>query len=381
MTYASTATPKAQLLIVDDEAAQMTALCDTLEDSGYQTTGVTSANDALQLLRERSFDLLLTDLVMPEMSGIALLRQAQDIDRDLLGIVMTGNAAIDTAIEAMQAGALDYVLKPFKLSVILPVLARALNVRRLRIEIAQLQQRLREHVAELEAANKELESFSYSVSHDLRAPLRAINSYSSILMEDYAAQIPPEARHLLTKVTDNAHRMGELIEHLLHFSRLSRQALTRQPVDIELLVTQTLDELRKENGHRQIDVRVEPLPKAIGDPILLRQVFINLLSNAFKFTRQRTPAVIEVGCQRQNDENVYFVRDNGAGFDMQYAGQLFGVFQRLHSHSEFEGTGIGLSLVQRIVQRHGGRIWAEAQLDKGATFYFSLPIEPAQLAS
>jgi hypothetical protein len=350
----------------------MNALCETLADAGYAATGFTSANKALALLQEQRFDLVLTDLLMPEMDGISLLRAAQAIDPDLLGIVMTGHAAIDTAIEAMKAGALDYVLKPFRLSVILPVLARALNVRRMRIEIAQLQQRLREHVSELEAANKELESFSYSVSHDLRAPLRAISSYSTMLVEDFATQIPSEAQHLLTKVTDNAHRMGALIEHLLHFSQLSRQALARQSVDLSVMVREIVDELCKESGSRSIDVRTGDLPTVIGDAVLLRQVFVNLLSNSFKFTRNKTRALIEVGCRHQAAETIYFVRDNGAGFDMQYAGKLFGVFQRLHGNAEFEGTGIGLSLVQRIIQRHGGRIWAEAAPGKGAIFEFTL---------
>lgn len=363
----------ARLLIVDDEATQMTALCDTLEDAGFTTTGFTSATEALQRLREEQFDLILADLVMPQIDGITLLREAQAVDPHLLGIVMTGHGAIDTAIAAMQAGALDYVLKPFKLSVILPVISRALDVRRMRIEIEQLQQRLREHVAELEVANKELESFSYSVSHDLRAPLRAINSYSSILVEDYAAQIPLGAQQLLAKVTDNAHRMGELIEHLLHFSQLGRQVFNKHVVNVSQLVADILEELRKEASGRSIELRVADLPDVIGDTVLLRQVFINLLSNAFKFTRHKTTAKIEVGYRRVGPEVIYFVRDNGAGFDMQFVGKLFGVFQRLHNASEFEGTGIGLSLAQRIIQRHGGQIWAEAVVGKGATFHFSLP--------
>jgi len=366
------AAPLARLLIVDDEAAQMNALCETLADAGYATIGFTSATKALALLREESFDLVLTDLLMPDIDGITLLREAQAIDPDLLGIVMTGHAAIDTAIEAMKAGALDYVLKPFRLSVILPVLARALNVRRMRIEIAQLQQRLREHVNELEAANKELESFSYSVSHDLRAPLRAISSYSTMLVQDFATQIPSEAQQLLGKVTDNAHRMGELIEHLLHFAQLSRQALARQPVDLSVLVRETVEELCKEAGSRAVDVRIGALPTVVGDAVLLRQVFVNLLSNSFKFTRNKARALIEVSSRQQNNETIFFVRDNGAGFNMQYANKLFGVFQRLHGNAEFEGTGIGLSLVQRIIQRHGGRIWAEASPGNGALFEFTL---------
>lgn len=367
-------TPIAHMLVVDDDPAHMTALYRTLEDAGYDVTAFSSAGQALGALEmHKTFDLILTDLRMPGMDGITFLRAAQEIDPNLVGIVMTGHGAIDTAIEAMKAGALDYVLKPFKLSTITPVLNRALEVRRLRLEIAQLQQRVREHVVELEAANKELETFSYSVSHDLRAPLRAINGFSSILMENYAAQLPGEARQLIDKIMSSAERMGQLIEQLLKFSRLSRQALSKRRVRIEELVQEVLDDVYKEQPDRRAEVRVGELPDTLGDPVLLRQVFFNLLSNAFKFTRKKQHAVIEVDSEQRGDERVYFVRDNGAGFDMQQAGNLFRVFSRLHSANEFEGTGVGLSLVQRIVQRHGGRIWAESAVDQGATFYLTLP--------
>ena len=366
-------TPLAKLLIVDDEAAQMKALCNTLENEGYATTGFTFAKDALSELRSQPFDLVLTDLMMPEMDGIALLRAAREIDSNVVGIVMTGHGAIDTAVEAMKAGALDYILKPFKLSGILPVLSRALGVRRLRMENEELQRRVRERTTELEAANKELEAFSYSISHDLRAPLRSVGAFSSILLQEHSSRMPAEARRLLDIVTTSARRMEQLIEDLLRFSRLSRQPLSKQPVDIPALVQATLQELRQQENDRQINVTVGELPNCVGDQSLLKQVFVNLLSNAFKFTRQREKASVEVGCQRQEGETVYFVRDNGAGFDARYAEKLFGVFQRLHSAEQFEGTGVGLSIVQRIVQRHGGRIWAEGKVDEGATFYFTLP--------
>lgn len=365
--------PIARLLIVDDEAPQMTALCNTLEDADYSVTGFTSAGNSLAALREQRFDLLLTDLMMPEMDGIALLRAAQEIDRDLVGIVMTGHGTIDTAIEAMKAGALDYIIKPFKLSVILPVISRALAMRRLRLENAALERHVRERTAELEAANKELEAFSYSVSHDLRAPLRAVGAFSSILLEEFSAQMPAEAQRLLNTVTTNARRMEQLIEDLLHFSRLSRQPLSQRPVNIPALVREVLEELHKDHGDRDIEIEMGDLPDCVGDPALLRQVFVNLLSNAFKYTQGKDKTMVEVGCRQQAGEKVYFVRDNGAGFDMRYAGKLFGVFQRLHSAEQFEGTGVGLSIVQRIIQRHGGRIWAEADVDKGATFHFNLP--------
>src|SRR5437762_2576187 len=305
-------TPLAKLLIVDDEAAQMKALCNTLEDEGYATTGFTFAKEALSELRSQPFDLVLTDLMMPEMDGISLLRAAHEIDSNVVGIVMTGHGAIDTAVEAMKAGALDYILKPFKLSGILPVLSRALGVRRLRMENEELQQRVRERTSELEAANKELEAFSYSISHDLRAPLRGIGAFSTILLQEHSSQMPAEARRLLDIVTTSARRMEQLIEDLLRFSKLSRQPLSKQPVNIPALVRVTLEELRQQEGDRHIDVKVGEMPNCVGDQSLLKQVFVNLLSNAFKFTRQREKAIVKIGCQQQEGETVYFVRDNGA---------------------------------------------------------------------
>lgn len=368
--------PKPQLLIVDDDQAHMTALRHTLEDAGYGVDAFGSAIEALEALNtnDKNYDLVLTDLRMPEMDGISFLRAAQEIEPNLVCIVMTGHGAIETAIEAMKAGALDYILKPFKLSTITPVLNRALEVRRLRQEISQLQQRVHEHIVELEVANKELEAFSYSVSHDLRAPLRAISGFSNLLVENYAPALPTEGRQLLNRIMQNTERMGELIEHLMRFARLSRQPVSKRPVNIAALVREILEELNKEQP-RAVEVRVDELPGAKGDLVLLRQVYANLLSNAFKFTRNVAQPVVHVGGERQGKENLYFVRDNGAGFDMQYADNLFRVFHRLHSAQEFEGTGVGLSLVQRIIQRHGGRIWAEAAVDNGATFYFTLPAQ------
>jgi two-component system sensor histidine kinase/response regulator len=363
----------ARIIIVDDEAAQMKALCDTLRDQSYVTTGFASAKAALAELRNQKFDLILTDLMMPEMDGITLLRSALETDPNLIGIIMTGEGTISSAVEAMKTGALDYILKPFKLSAILPVLSRALAIRRLRLRNAELEQRVRERTAELEAANRDLESFCSSVSHDLRAPLRHIDGFSNLLIENYASQMPDEAQRLLKFVSSSALRMGQLIDDLLHFSRLGRQQLSKQPVSISGLVHEVLDELGKEQNNRSIELRVGQLPDTVGDPSLLKQVFINLLSNAYKFTRQNEKAIVEVGCRQQEGEGVYFVKDNGAGFDMKHAPKLFGVFQRLHSQKEFEGTGVGLSIVQRIIHRHGGRIWAEAAVGKGAAFYFTLP--------
>jgi two-component system sensor kinase len=234
---------------------------------------------------------------------------------------------------------------------------------------------------ELAAVNKELEAFSYSVSHDLRAPLRAVDGFSRLLEEGQAERLDDEGRRLLGVVRANARRMGELIEDLLAFSRLGRLPLHTRPVQLDDLVRQTVDELRLAVDGRRIDFAVGSLGGAEVDPSLLKQVLVNLLGNAVKFTRDRDPAVIEVGARdapEAGTARVYYVRDNGAGFDMRHASKLFGVFQRLHRAEEFEGTGVGLAIAQRVIARHGGRIWAEAALGEGATFYFTLAAdEPA----
>jgi PAS domain S-box-containing protein len=236
-----------------------------------------------------------------------------------------------------------------------------------------LEELVQERTAQLEAANKELEAFSYSVSHDLRTPLRAVVGFSRILQDEYAAGLPPAASQLLDLVNTGAHQMGRLIDDLLKFSRLGRHALKKQPIYPADLVRNALQTLSHEQVGRQVEISIGQLPACQGDPGLLLEVWLNLLSNALKYTRPREKARIEVGSQMaESGETVYYVRDNGVGFNMQYADKLFGVFQRLHSSEEFEGTGVGLALTQRIVTRHGGRIWAESELGQGATFYFTI---------
>jgi PAS domain S-box-containing protein len=237
---------------------------------------------------------------------------------------------------------------------------------------AELEQRVARRTAQLEAANKELEAFSYSISHDLRAPLRAMSGFAQILEKQSTGQLSPEAQQSIQRIRENAAKMGRLIDGLLDFCSLSWVPLTKKhasPTDIARAV---IDELRSEFADRPVEIEIGRLPSCQADAVLLKQVFTNLLSNAIKYTRGRNPAVIKVGCRKDDDGSAYFVRDNGAGFDMEYAHKLFQVFQRLHSTDQFEGTGVGLAIVHRIIQRHGGRVWAEAQVDKGATFYFTL---------
>jgi two-component system sensor kinase len=230
----------------------------------------------------------------------------------------------------------------------------------------------------LETVNRELEAFSYSVSHDLRAPLRAISGFADAVMEDYGPRLDAEGKRYLGLIQQNAHNMGQLIDDLLAFSRLSRQQMTDIWIDMEALAGMVLKDLVAMSVERDIRFTIAPVPPAWGDSTLVRQVVVNLVSNAVKFTKNRAPAVVEFGSMLDGDDCVYYIRDNGVGFDMQYVGKLFGVFQRLHDATEFEGTGVGLALVQRIIARHGGRVWADGALDKGATFYFTLPKREAQ---
>jgi signal transduction histidine kinase/FixJ family two-component response regulator len=531
-----------RLLVVDDEAPHMQALCSTLEQEGYVTRGFTSGHEATAALRAESFDLLLTDLLMPQIDGISLLRACREIDPDLACIVMTGHGTIATAVDALKAGAIDYVLKPFKVNTILPVLARALAMRGLQLENIQLresvsiyelaraithrlehdevvertlaaasrqddadavyllepgpdgrtlrlagasgpsahspdcpaaipaaaleqwlaraqaevedpgrhgeagalfahpfgarigvaipivsggrffgvlgfssnrqqrgvrpgqlkaldvlartaatafataalvaelrrvneelEQRVQERTRELESANRDLESFAYSVSHDLREPLRAVEGFSEMFRTEFGASVPEAGRKILERIWAGASRMNQLIDDLLHFSRFSREPLECLRVALRELVVQVVQRLKERLGDRRIEVQIGDLADCYADPALLEQVLVNLLSNAFKFTSGREMARVEVGMLRQGDARVYYVRDNGVGFDMRAADKLFGVFQRLHSPEAFEGTGIGLSIVHRIITRHGGRVWANSRPGEGATFYFSLP--------
>ena len=227
--------------------------------------------------------------------------------------------------------------------------------------------------SELQAVNRELESFTYSVAHDLRAPLRHIQGFSDALIEECAQELTPASTRYLNRIVDSTRRMDELINDLLGLAHVGRQELHLQTANLNTLVRDVIRDLGPETAGREIDWRAGELPVVDCDPGLIKQVFYNLLSNAVKYTRPRCPAIIEAGQRMEEDQYVIFIRDNGVGFNMKYAHKLFGVFERLHRREDFEGTGVGLATVQRIIHKHGGRIWAEAAVDEGATFFFTLP--------
>jgi signal transduction histidine kinase len=379
------ASSSARLLIVDDEPTQMQALSDTLRSRGYITEGFTSPHAALAALRNQRFDLILTDLTMPEMDGIEFLTAARATDRDLVGIVMTGHGSIDTAVAAMKAGALDYILKPFTLRTMLPVIDRALTLRSLRAENLQLRQaeetirRMNENLErcvadrtrQLTEANSELEAFSHSVSHDLRAPLRALDGFVRLLEEEFGAVLNERGRQYLQHLGDASQQMRSLIEDLLRLSQVNAVRLERREFDLSHMVQSILDELRRRESQRDVQTNIAPHLVCDADHGLLRIALQNLLGNAWKFTGKTAAARIEFGAE-PGCERTFYIRDNGAGFDADAAAEMFAPFRRLHNESDFPGTGIGLSIVQRIIHRHGGTIKAEGIVGTGAKFTFSL---------
>jgi len=380
---------KAKILIIDDKQANIFVLEKLLERPDRLLLSAENGKDGLKLALSHEPDLIILDVQMPEMDGFEVARILKSNKRTKEIPIIFASAERkehQSIIKGFEEGAVDYLSKPLdpevtraKVSVQLKIqwqkkelIKKNISLEKAEARINQLNSELQRNLAQLEMVNAELESFSYSVSHDLRAPLRIANGYSSILLEDYGDKFDGEAKRMLGSLQGQVRKMNSLIDNLLEFSKLGRKELKKSEIDAESLVESVLHELSQADKYKA-EIVSNALPPMYGDRELITQVWINLLSNALKYSSKKENSQIEIGSRKDGNEVIYYVADNGSGFDMKYADQLFGVFQRLHKPQEFEGVGIGLSIVKRIITKHGGRVWAEAEVDKGATFYFSLP--------
>lgn len=382
---------KVNILLVDDEPANLVALEAVLEPLGQNLVKASGGTQALRHVLNRDFAVILLDVQMPDMTGIEAAAMIRERERSrttpiifLTGVVRTA----EMMFKGYSAGAVDYLMKPIVSGVLrakvevfveLAIARQKLQEEvseRVRIagEITKLNMALEQRNEDLTAANADLEAFGHSVSHDLRAPLRHIHGYISMLEDSAHHKLDTNERRQLQIVRDAARRMGQLIDDLLAFSRIGRAEMRDERVNMQRIIEQLIAQMQPDLAGRNIEWKIGGLPEVRGDQNLLRQVWMNLLDNAVKYSRRQQAAVIEVSAVEQDEELVFMVRDNGVGFDSNNADKLFGVFQRMHTDREFEGTGVGLANVRRIVQRHGGRTWAEAKPGEGATIYFTLPV-------
>jgi len=365
-----------QILLVEDNAADAASLTLEFSQSPFGPFSIARAArlaDAMDLVQREGLDAVVLDLGLPDSQGLETLRALRRRKPpELPVIVMTGMLDTTLCLRAVQEGADDYLIKGAADS----VGARSVRYAVERRRASELSRALQLRNAELEAANNELESFSYSVSHDLRAPLRILDGFSVVLLEDYGGKMDAEGLNCLTRIRAASQRMGHLIDDLLNLSKVSRAEMSRERVDISRIAGEVAGELQRSEPGRSAKFVIAENLTAQSDSWLIRIALANLLGNAWKFTGKCAQARIEFGSSSERGgPDAYFVRDNGAGFDMRYAEKLFGAFQRLHRVEEFPGTGIGLATVQRIVRRHGGRVWAEGKPGAGATFHFTLEPE------
>lgn len=402
------------ILVVDDDAVNRLLLRAIFTAEQMKVVPAVDGVEALAALEREPIDAIVTDILMPKMDGYRLCYEVRTHPRfrhlPLIIYTATYTTPADEQL-SLDLGADRFLRKPSPPAVvvdavrqavrspraILPAIPEAegiglmrtyserlvckLEERNIALEAARqelrqmnqtLEARVEQRTAELEAANERLESFAYFVSHELRTPLRAVHGFADILRDDYSAELSPEAQRVVGVIHQGAERMGRLIEDLLNFSRLQRQSLRKQALEVGDAARAAIEDLRSACASRDVAFAVGPMPRAMGDWALLKQVFANLIGNAVKFTRERPQAKIEVGAREEAGGATFFVKDNGIGFDPAAAGKLFNAFERLHPAKDYEGSGLGLGIVKMIVERHGGRAWAEAAPGQGATFYFTL---------
>jgi signal transduction histidine kinase len=400
-----------RVLVVEDSATQAEALRALLAEAGYQVVIASSGEDGLARFDVGKFDVVISDIVMPgTIDGYELCRRIKaGKRRETPVVLLTSLSDPLDIIRGLECGADNFFVKSVEPVLLLSRLELLLTTRetrtraKLRVGVTvfflgreftitsdreqildllistfedavRQNHELRRQEEALEATNKELEEFTYSISHDLRTPLGQVDGFSQLLLDKFSARLDPTVVEYLGHIHEAAQHMKRMVDELLNLGRVGRRDLHPQSTELRPLVDAAMIELESQTRGRNITWHVGPLPQLDCDPELMESVVANLLSNAVKFTRDRDPAVIQVGQMSSEDQPVIFVRDNGAGFDMRYADRLFGVFQRLHRSDEFEGTGVGLATVQRIIRKHGGRIWAESELGKGATFFWTLPV-------
>ncbi len=368
--------PLPKILIVDDRPENLYALQKLLAALEVSVFQALSGEEALGLTLEHEFCVAILDVQMPQMDGYELAELLRgNPSTASLPIIFVSAVYSDEYHHrrGYEAGAVDFISKPFVPEILLSKVRVFVDLYQQRHKLQGLVAQLNHSNHQLELINQEMQTLTYSVSHDLRAPLRGIEGYTRMLSEALGAEIPPEAQHFLGALTANAKEMNGLIDGLLKYSQLAFQPLAARQIDMKAIAQQTLKELLASARNRQIETSLDDLPTAWADPTLMTQVFQNLIHNALKFTRKKETAQIEISYQQREAQVIYFVRDNGVGFDMRFAEKLFSIFQRLHPTSEFEGSGIGLANTRRIILRHGGEIWAVASQNEGAAFYFSLP--------
>lgn len=363
--------------MVDDEPKQQQAVCEILTEQGYDTTGFSDPQAALQVLENQRFELLLTDLQMPDLNGIDLIRHAQVLSPDTVVVLMTAHGSVDSVVDAMRNGALDYVQKPFRIGTIVPVVERALEVQRLRVNNRSLQAAVTQQLRQLRAVNQELDAFAARLAHDLRGPLVNMRSILQMVGQELDATENAPLVNMLRRGVASGDLALRMVKDLLDFARLGDEPLTLAPVALEDVLNTAMTALEPLCKGRDIQWRIGPLPPIHGHAGLLHQAFVNLLGNAIKYTAAQAQARIDVRAMlRPNGSHEISVIDNGAGFDPAHADQLFKPFRRLHSAQDFVGEGMGLANVRRIVERHGGAVEARGRLGQGAMFTMVFPRHP-----
>ena len=383
-----------RILCLEDVKKDAELLHEMLIDEGLHISMdiALAKNEYISFLKEIDYDVILADYNLPSFNAPSALKLAQSLQPDVPFICVSGSIGEEQAVELLKLGATDYILKdrlcrlPMSIqralegakkqkAKTLAELALKVSEESLRKLNESLEYKIKARTIDLENSNKALEAFSYSVSHDLRAPLRAITGFSDILSATFTDQLGAEGSRLIKVIVDNAVQMGDLINGLLTLSRVEQGKQKNDQIDMNQIVQVCIQENVSKNDREKVTFTIGNLPDIQGDPTLIKQVWVNLIENAVKYSKNKEKPIITIQSDRHGGQMVYSVKDNGAGFNPEYQGKLFQMFQRLHSSNDFEGTGIGLAIVQRIIHRHGGKVWAEGIEGVGATFYFSLPFQ------